>query len=265
MARRLARGSVWMLVLGLPLGCTVPNPEYDGVDPSNGAGVDTSTGPSPSDETSDAASTGITPSPDGTAGGIDGTDGTDETGIEPEPTDTGGELGDHRIILFQGPPIPGNGPGQVGEQVFNYASNRCLDHYNAFYGDFECETGRVWGLLGSGTNRLWDYPRYPGGQSLADGSVFAADEITLIAESYDDLVTGELVVPLVGNAVEGPDDAIYWWGESSMGDPSSNCHNWTMGNGTTLGATIMADDINPFFSYEGLPCDQALPLLCICF
>ncbi len=227
-----------------------------------GSGSGSEGGADDADDTDDAMTEAS--SDDGTTGGLDATDsGSTDAGVPVE--DSTGEPVEHRIVVFRGPEFTGSAVADVGAMTFNFAANECREHYNEFHGDIDCPGGQVWGLLGSGGNQLGDYPSRPSGGFLDGAPVLAADETTLIADGYGELIAGDLAVPMVGNAIEGAGVEVLWWGESSMGDPGSNCQNWSVGGPGALGAAIIVDDANPFFGYEGMPCDQALPILCICF
>lgn len=223
-----------------------------------------SSGSDDAGDVGDGATTEMGSSDEG-LGGTDVTDsGSTDTGSTPMADSTGEPL-EHRIVLFRGPEFTGSAVADVGATTFNFAANQCREHYNEFHGGIDCPGGQVWGLLGSGGNHLGDYPDRPSGGFLAGAPVLAADETTLIADGYGDLIAGDLAVPMVGNAIDGAGVEVLWWGESSMGDPGSNCQNWSVGGPGALGAAIIVDDTSPSFGYEGMPCNQALPILCICF
>ncbi|MEM9461754.1 MAG: hypothetical protein AAGF11_46755 [Myxococcota bacterium] len=251
------------------LACTRPNPAFDDTGPgdmSSTVVISASAGSGPSNDDGTTTQTG--PAGD-TAGDDDALDtGAAETGTTNTGTDSldaTGEPSGHRIIVFRGPELPGHAVGELGGVTFNFAANQCREHYNAVHRDLLCPGGQVWGLLGSDNNHLEDYPSFPSGHFLEGAAVFATDETTHIANNYADLIAGNLVVPMASNAIEGVQLEILWWGESSAGAPPPNCENWTVDDAGVLGAAIIVDDTNPLFVYENMPCDLALPILCICF
>ena len=53
-------------------------------------------------------------------------------------------------------------------------------------------------------------------------------------------------------------------GEAASG-PDANCSGWTNESGSVNGRVGAHDSSSDFFSANVLPCNQARPILCICY
>lgn len=251
-----------LTVVGLALGCTRPNA---GFDTDDAAGTDTET--SGKDSTSsDPPATTVDPD-GGTTEAPPGDSTTGEGSTSSEPTTTGEETGnpvDGRIVLFQGPHMWGDAIGKVGLPTAEFIDGECEAVHARSYPEVECPTGQVWGLLSAPDNPFAGYPGRPGGEGLMDAAVFAPDEATLVALDFASLVAGDLEVPLVGTIVDGPGDAVYWWGDGEGGGAQGPaCEGWTAFKGE--GAIIIVDEVSPLYYYGTQTCSQGFPILCICF
>jgi hypothetical protein len=260
------------VALGSALGCARANPVFDEADTDGAAettGKDTGRvdGGSVADGT-DGGSAGATS--DATTG-VDpsATSGFEDTGVVDsgtDPTDSGmGSTGvdaQHRITLYGGPTISSDAATKAGKEAFDFGMARCDNTFQNQQG-LECPGGQTWALLAMSSSDLAGFVSLPNGEFLQDAQVFAADG-TLIALSYDDLITGQLQAPIVGHVVDGNGDASFWWGQTMAG-VLDNCSDWTVYNNEATGSIVIADNITPTLFHQQTTCDQSLPILCMCF
>jgi hypothetical protein len=259
------------------LGCARDNPGFDelaGDDagttaadtnkpPGDGDGGDASvggTGVSTSGVADTGVATGIDDGPISDTGMLD-------TGFD-EGTSTG-VVDENRILVFAGPTLWSDAVGKSALSTWQYGQMRCEQAVTDNGLALECPHDQVWALLGADDNPLSDYPSLPNGQYLDNATVYGAHTPDVpLAESFEKLVVGELLVPFVGAVVDGAGEHAYWWGfdANARVEPAASCSNWaTSVEMGAYGRAAVGDDVDPWLQFVDVNCGQALPILCICF